>query len=161
MPGNAIANFLLGLLGEIPELARALETECLFHLEDVLALARADQPAAAARRTEADTLGFEQDYVHAGLGQGQGRGKPRESAPDHANVGSQFLVERRPVGDALRRRDVVTVRIARSVRCGHVRSSVGKGQYPRRCPFLSTASRCTFPVFPAPATGASVILLAR
>ena len=70
---DALANFVLGRLGELPELLRAFVAESLFHFEHVHALARANQTAAAPGSAESDALGLEENDVHAHLGKIQGR----------------------------------------------------------------------------------------
>ncbi len=112
---DAVANFLLGLLGERPVLLRSLDAEGLFHLEHVLALAAADQAAAATGRAETDALGLEQDDVHTLFGQVDRGGQARETTTDDADVGGEFRVELGPFDHAVRRRDIVAIRMARSV----------------------------------------------
>ncbi len=65
---HASPNLCLGGFGKIPEPARTLVAELCLHLQRILALAAADEPAIPARRAETDPLRLQQDDVHAQLG---------------------------------------------------------------------------------------------
>ena len=69
MSGYSLTNFLLCQLGEIPELPRAVIAELFLHLQCVLALPAADEPATTAGCAEADPLGFEQHNIESLFGQ--------------------------------------------------------------------------------------------
>ena len=117
---DAHANFFLGVLGETPELARAIDAKRLFHVERFHALAAADQATAAARRAEANALSLEHDHTHAHLGKIQRSGQAGEACADHAHVRDERFVEFGAVGDAVSGCYVVTVRVARTIGCCHV-----------------------------------------
>ena len=97
----------LGLLGQLPEQARALGPERLLELGHVDPLSGEHLAAVASGRARADPRRLQQHDVVAALGQVQRRRDAREAAADHAHVGIDRAGERRMRGHRVGRGGVV------------------------------------------------------